>query len=118
MKRRVLGDYVQDVLDAMVEAEEFTSGMDFSDFKTDRKSINAVVRSLEIIGEATKKLPKSVTDEYPEIPWKRMAGMRDKLIHEYFGVDLDMVWEVVRSELPPLKPLMQRVLEEIENKPK
>ncbi len=78
------------------------------------KTINAVVRSLEVIGEAAKKMPDSMKKKYPEIPWKRMTGMRDKLIHEYFGIDLEIVWEVVNTELPPIKPLIQKVLEEEE----
>jgi uncharacterized protein with HEPN domain len=73
-----------------------------------------VVRSLEVIGEAAKKMPDSMREKYPEIPWKRMTGMRDKLIHEYFGIDLEIVWEVVTNELPPIKPLIQKVLEEEE----
>ncbi len=78
------------------------------------KTINAVVRCLEVIGEAAKKMPDSMKKKYPEIPWKRMTGMRDKLIHEYFGIDLEIVWEVVNTELPPIKPLIQKVLEEEE----
>ena len=67
------------------------------------------------MGEATNKIPDSLRERYSEIPWKRMAGMRDKLIHEYFGIDLEIVWEVVNSELPPIKPLIQKVLEDVEN---
>ena len=114
MKKRVLGDYLEDMLTAIAETKSFTSGMGLFDFKTDKKTINAVVRSLEVIGEATKRIPEALRLQYPEIPWKRMAGMRDKLIHQYFGVDLDMVWEVVSSELPPLEPLIQKVLTELE----
>ncbi len=88
--------------------------MQFDDFVKDKKTINAVVRSLEVIGETTKKIPDSFREEYSEIPWKRMAGMRDKLIHEYFGIDLEIVWEVINSDLPPIKPLIQKVLEDID----
>ena len=113
MSDRILGDYIQDILDAIVDAREFTSGMKLEGFIKDKKTINAVVRSLEVIGEAAKKIPDDMREEYPEIPWKRMAGMRDKLIHAYFGVDLEIVWEVVQSELPPIEPLVQRVLDDI-----
>ena len=112
MKKRELGDYIQDILEALGEVEEFTTGMQFEDFVEDKKTVNAVVRSLEVIGEATKRIPDSLREKYSEIPWKRMAGMRDKLIHEYFGIDLEIVWEVVNRELPPIKPLIQKVLEE------
>ena len=114
MRKRELGDYIQDILEAIVEVKDFTKGMPFEDFVKDKKTINAVVRSLEIIGEAAKKIPHSMRAEYSEIPWKRMAGMRDKLIHEYFGIDLEMVWEVIHSELPPLKPFIQKALGDVE----
>jgi len=118
MKRRELGDYVQDIVEALGEVEDFTSGMQFEDFVKDKKTINAVVRSLEVIGEAAKKIPDSLRAEHPGIPWKRMAGMRDKLIHEYFGIDLEIVWEVINNELPPVRPLIQTVLEDIERETK
>ena len=107
------GDYIQDILDAIKDVRDFTKGMKFEEFIEDRKTINAVVRSLEVIGEATKKIPNDMRTEYPDIPWKRMAGMRDKLIHDYFGVDLEIVWEVVKTELPPIEPLIQRVIIDI-----
>ena len=118
MKKRELGDYIQDILEALGEVEDFTIGMQFEDFVKDKKTINAVVRSLEVIGEATKKIPDSLRVKHSKIPWKRMAGMRDKLIHEYFGVDLEIVWEVINNELPPVKPLIQKVLENIEGETK
>ncbi len=114
MKKRELGDYIQDILEALGEVEDFTTGMQFDDFVKDKKTINAVVRSLEVIGEATKRIPDSFREKYSKIPWKRMAGMRDKLIHEYFGIDLEIVWEVINSDLPPIKPLIQKVLEGID----
>lgn len=113
MMKRILGDYVQDILDAINDARDFTKAMKFEDFIEDKKTINAVVRSLEVIGEATKKIPNDMRAEYPDIPWKRMAGMRDKLIHDYFGVDLEIVWEVINNELPPIEPLIRRVLDDI-----
>lgn len=115
MKKREMGDYVQDILEAIIEVKDFTAGMEPEDFANDKKTINAVVRSLEIIGEAAKKIPGDMREKYPDIPWKSMEGMRDKLIHEYFGVDLDIVWEVVNVELPPIKPLIQKVLEDIDS---
>lgn len=115
MSKRELGDYVQDILEAILELEDFTRSMKFEDFVDDRKTVNAVVRSLEVIGEAAKKIPGNVREKYPGIPWKRMAGMRDKLIHEYFGIDLEIVWEVVTNEIPPLKPLIQKVSEDVES---
>jgi len=116
MKNRDYKDYVQDIFDSIKETKEFIKGMEFEDFVEDRKTINAVVRSLEVIGEATKNIPDSLREKYPQIPWKRMTGMRDKLIHEYWGVDLEIVWEVINNELPSVKPLIQKVLEDMEVK--
>ena len=79
-------------------------------FAADKKTINAVIRSLEVLGEAAKRIPANVRKKYPQIPWKRMAGMRDKLIHEYAGVDIEIVWGVVREELPPLVPRIEKIV--------
>ena len=82
--------------------------MTFEDFAKDRKTINAVIRSFEVIGEAAKKIPKSIRDKHPSIPWKKMVGMRDKMIHEYFGVDIEIIWKTIKEDIPSLKPLIQK----------
>ena len=115
MKKRDFRDYIQDILDSIVEVKKFVEGMRFEDFTKDKKTVNAVIRSLEVIGEAAKKVPEDLREGYPQIPWKRMTGMRDKLIHEYFGIDLEIVWEAINNELPPIKPMIQKVLKDIEN---
>jgi len=74
------------------------------------------LRGLEIIGEATKSLSEELKTKYPQVPWKEIAGMRDKLIHQYFGVDLELVWETIRKDLPKLKNPIIRILKEIEEK--
>jgi uncharacterized protein with HEPN domain len=102
-------DYFQDILDSIEDIENFVSGLEFEEFINDRKSVNAVVRSLEIIGEATKNIPSEIRDKYSDIQWKKMAGMRDKLIHEYSGVNLAIVWETIKQDIPPLKPKIQKV---------
>ena len=84
--------------------------MNLESFSNDRKTINAVVRSLEVVGEAAKNIPDGVKKKYPDIPWKKMAGMRDKLSHEYFGIDEGIVWKVATEELPPLKKFIQKIL--------
>ncbi|HHT9124310.1 MAG TPA: HepT-like ribonuclease domain-containing protein [Candidatus Brocadiia bacterium] len=108
------GDYIADILNAIKEVEEFTEGMGFEAFLTDKKTINAVIRSLEVLGEAAKRIPEDIRERYLNIPWKRMAGMRDKLIHEYSGVDLEIVWTVIKEELPPIKPHVKKVLQDLQ----
>ncbi len=110
MRKRDYRDYIQDILDSINEMENFIEGMNFEEFARDKKTINAVVRSIEVIGEAAKKIPKTLRDKYPDIPWKKMSGMRDKLIHEYFGIDIEILWKVARDEIPPLKPSIQNIL--------
>lgn len=110
MKREYY-DYIKDILDSINEVEEFTEGMNFEKFSKDKKTINAVIRCLEVIGEASKKIPPDIIKNHTDIPWKRMAGMRDKLIHEYHGIDTEIVWVVVKEELPPLKPKIKSVLD-------
>jgi uncharacterized protein with HEPN domain len=85
----------------MSNSENFVRGMKYEEFISDQKTIYAVVQALEIIGEAARKIPASVRNRHPEVPWKNMAGMRDKLIHEYFGVDLRIVWDAVKKDVPP-----------------
>ena len=115
MTKRDLRDYIQDILDAIGEVKEFIEGMRFEDFAKEKKTVNAVIRSHKVIGEAAKKIPEDLRQRHAQIPWKRMAGMRDKLIHEYFGIDLETVWVVINNELPPVKPMIQDVLKNIEN---
>ncbi len=91
---REYGDYIADIIDAMNKAIEFVSNMDYNEFVQDIKTTYAVIRAIEIIGEAVKNIPKEVKANYPEIPWKDIAGMRDILVHEYFGAKLDKVWRV------------------------
>ena len=104
--------FIKDILDAIEKIEEFVTGMDFEEFKNDDKTVSAVVRKLEIIGEATKNIPDEIRQRYPDLPWKEMAKIRDKLIHGYFVVDHQIVWNVVKKELPFLKPKIEKILQE------
>ena len=112
-KIRDYRDYVQDILDSINEIESFIEEMTFEEFEKDKKTINAVTRSVEVAGEATKKIPKNIRDKYPVIPWKKMSGMRDKLIHEYFGIDIEILWKVAKDEIPPLKTTIKSILRDL-----
>lgn len=112
--RRDYSLYIKDILDCIDRIEEFIGDMNFDQFLEDDKTSSAVVRKLEIIGEATKNIPKSITQKYEEIPWKEMARMRDKIIHFYFGVDYEIVWSVIRERLPEIKPTILQILEDME----
>ncbi len=105
-KGRELSDYFDDIITAITDTAEFTQGMSYEKFTADKKTVNAVIRCLEIIGEATKHIPISFRKKHPELPWNNMAGMRDVLIHNYMGVDLKTVWKVAQERLPELKPLL------------
>ncbi|MGA2939031.1 MAG: DUF86 domain-containing protein [Syntrophobacteraceae bacterium] len=111
--KRDYRDYLEDILAAIDESAEFTGNISFEVFTQDRKTINAVVRSLEVLGEAARRIPDHLRAEVPDVPWKYMAGMRNKLIHEYFGVDLSIVWTVIKIELPPLRPKIEHLLEKL-----
>ncbi len=110
---REYGLYLEDIIEAMESIGVFIEGMDFEQFRADDKTFSAVVRKLEIVGEATKHIPDSVRKKYPLVPWKEMAGMRDRLIHAYFGVDDKLLWRVVTARIPKIQPLIQNSLEEL-----
>ena len=108
--KREIGDYIEDILEAMSNAIEFTKDMSYDEFVKDTKTVYAVIRAIEIIGEAVKNIPEDIRKKYPDIPWRSMAGMRDKVIHAYFGVKIERVWEVVKRDIPNLKPIFEKML--------
>ncbi len=106
-------DYLDDILDAAGKIETFTRGMSYEEFSGDDKTVYAVTRALEVIGEATTCIPRQVRERYPSLPWSEMAGMRDKLIHAYFGINRAIIWRTVRDDIPPLRPAVQRLLDDL-----
>lgn len=106
--------YLQDILDNIDKAISFVGDMTYEDFECDEKTFYAVVRSIEIIGEASKNLPEGIRKQHPQVPWRQIAGMRDKAIHSYFGVNTLRVWQVVKDDLPKLKPSIEKLKKELE----
>ncbi len=102
-KDRISIDYLNDILDSIIKIKTFLKDMDYPVFQEDVKTQYAVIRALEIIGEASKKIPQEVKDNYSWIPWRFMAGMRDKLIHDYFGVDTQVVWNTATEDILKLE---------------
>ncbi|MDI6716324.1 MAG: DUF86 domain-containing protein [Actinomycetota bacterium] len=105
--------YIKDILDSINRIEEFIGDMDYDDFVADDKTSSAVIHKLEIMGEASKNVSKDIKVKHKQIPWNEMARMRDKITHFYFGVDYEIVWKVVKENLPLLKDQIKAVLDEL-----
>ena len=103
MSKRGLLLYLQDIIDSIEKIEEYTRGISFEEFSKNSEKIDAVVRNFEIIGEAARNISQEFIDQYPNIPREKMISMRNKILHEYFGVDTETVWKTITEDLPMLK---------------
>ena len=92
--------YLEDMFQSMQRIEEYLDNLDYKQFKKTHIVVDAVVRNFEIIGEASKKIPSAIQEKYPEIPWKKMYGLRNLIAHKYFGIDHEMIWEIAKNNLP------------------
>lgn len=92
--------YLEDIVVAMDRIREYISGLEFTRFKRDYKTVDAVIRNLEVIGEASKNLSKDIKDQHPNVPWEEMYRLRNRISHEYFGVDYEIIWDIISKHLP------------------
>lgn len=110
MSDRKYSDFIQDIIDAINSINDFMKGLSFEDFASDDKTSSAVTRKFEIIGEAANRIPKNIQDKYPEIPWSYMIGMRNKIIHDYDGVNLMIVYDSAKNDLNGLLHLLKKII--------
>jgi uncharacterized protein with HEPN domain len=110
--KRQFDIYMEDILKSMLRITEYIEGKNFTDFKKNYMVVDAVVRNFVIIGEASKNIPLKIQKKYPEIPWKKMYGLRNLISHEYFGIDYEMLWEIVSVSLTQNIKDLQRIIEE------
>lgn len=102
--------YIEDILESIGKILTYTKGMSFKEFSKDEKTKDAVVRNFEIIGEATRQLPEKIKTKYPEVEWKSMIDFRNVIIHEYFGIDLEIMWNIIEVKLVPLEEKIKKIL--------
>ena len=103
--------YIEDMLTSMQRIEEYIGEMGFREFKMNYLVVDAIIRNFEIIGEASKNITPEIKDKYPEIPWKKMYGLRNLIAHEYFGIDYEMIWEISKKNLPQNSIDIKNILE-------
>jgi len=113
MPKRSYRLFIEDILESMNLIETYTRGMDYELFSKNKLVVDAVVRNIEIIGEASRNVPMNVREEHPEIPWSRMVGLRNIATHEYFGFDSTILWQIIKKNIPETKPKIEKLLNEV-----
>jgi len=101
---------IEDMLASIRKIERYTSGMNQEVFRQDEKTVDAVVRNLEILGEATRQMPEDFTARHSDVPWRQIAGLRNRIVHDYFGLDLEMIWQVIRNDLPQFRAGLEHLV--------
>ncbi|ACX72263.1 protein of unknown function DUF86 [Methanocaldococcus vulcanius M7] len=114
MSKKDVRAFLYDILENMKDIIDFTKDMDYDEFLKDKKTQKAVIRSLEVIGEAVKNLPEDFINKYPQVPWKGMARLRDKLIHHYFGINYEIIWDIVINKVPNDIKEFEKIIKDIE----
>lgn len=100
---------LEDIVAAIRKIERYTAGMDWERFRQDEKTTDAVVRNLEVVGEAVRRLPEDFIARHPNVPWRQAAGLRNRIVHDYFGLDLEIIWEVIQHDLPRLRQQLENL---------
>lgn len=112
MYKRGDKEFVIDMLISCQNIMEYTEGMDFSKFREDKKTKDAVIRNIEILGEAVKRLSTQIKEKYPEVEWNEIARTRDKIVHFYFGIDEEIIWDIINKDIPVLKQKLEKIIEQ------
>lgn len=110
MRERTILHYLEDILKALESIQDYVENMEFDSFKVDKKTIRATEREFEIIGESVKKLPDSLTSQYPDTPWRAIAGMRDRFIHHYWDTDKEIVWKTIHESIPDIERVVTEMI--------
>ena len=106
-------DFINDILTALISIENFIKGISINELEKDDRTYSAVIRKLEIIGEASRRIPKTIKNEFSDIPWNKMIALRNIAIHEYFGIDITIIWEIITKNLPDTKPSIEKMIKDL-----